>query len=149
MFLKKCPKRSDQPEEIEAEQLIGQAQPGPHQPPPWWLEQWVNSTVFPTTTANIPDVIVQPLSTNSIATELPIETAIVNVTNGHCSLLFVNNTPNSIKLCPNQLIAVAKHMLGQAESPVDCQVATTAADRDLTDHKPAALDKSLPCHTDQ
>uniref|UniRef100_A0A915JJD3 Uncharacterized protein n=1 Tax=Romanomermis culicivorax TaxID=13658 RepID=A0A915JJD3_ROMCU len=40
-------------------------------------------------------------------------------------------------------------MLGQAESPVDCQVATAAAHRDLTYHKPAALDKSLPCHTDQ
>uniref|UniRef100_A0A915L6B2 Peptidase A2 domain-containing protein n=1 Tax=Romanomermis culicivorax TaxID=13658 RepID=A0A915L6B2_ROMCU len=111
--------------------------------------QWVNSTVFPTTMATIPDLIVQPLSINSVAGEFPIETAIVNVTNSHCQLLFVNNTPNSIKLRLNQLIAVAKHMLGQAKSPINCQVATAAADRDLTDHKPAALDKSFPCHTDQ
>uniref|UniRef100_A0A915J107 Uncharacterized protein n=1 Tax=Romanomermis culicivorax TaxID=13658 RepID=A0A915J107_ROMCU len=31
----------------------------------------------------------------------------------------------------------------------DCQVATAAADHDLTDQEPAALDKLLPCHTDQ
>uniref|UniRef100_A0A915KQW9 Uncharacterized protein n=1 Tax=Romanomermis culicivorax TaxID=13658 RepID=A0A915KQW9_ROMCU len=94
-------------------------------------------------------MIVQLLSTNSVATELPIETAIINIINGHCPLLFINKTPNSIKLCPNQLIAMVKHTLGQAESPIDCQVATAAADGDLTDHKPAALNKSLPCHTDQ
>uniref|UniRef100_A0A915IAU6 Uncharacterized protein n=1 Tax=Romanomermis culicivorax TaxID=13658 RepID=A0A915IAU6_ROMCU len=29
------------------------------------------------------------------------------------------------------------------------RVATAAADRDLIDHEPAALDKSLPCHNDQ
>uniref|UniRef100_A0A915K6V8 Uncharacterized protein n=1 Tax=Romanomermis culicivorax TaxID=13658 RepID=A0A915K6V8_ROMCU len=32
---------------------------------------------------------------------------------------------------------------------MNCQVATAATDRDLTDHKLAALDKLLPCHTDQ
>uniref|UniRef100_A0A915KL67 Uncharacterized protein n=1 Tax=Romanomermis culicivorax TaxID=13658 RepID=A0A915KL67_ROMCU len=31
--------------------------------------------------------------------------------------------------------------------PADCHVATAAADRDLTDHEPAALDKLFPCHT--
>uniref|UniRef100_A0A915L4V9 Uncharacterized protein n=1 Tax=Romanomermis culicivorax TaxID=13658 RepID=A0A915L4V9_ROMCU len=98
-----------------------------------------NSTVFPTTTATIPDVIVQLPAT----AELPIETAIVNVTNGHCPLLFTNNSPNSIKLRPNQLIAMAKHTLHHPESSVDCQVATTTADHDLTDHEPATLDKSL------
>uniref|UniRef100_A0A915HRW5 Uncharacterized protein n=1 Tax=Romanomermis culicivorax TaxID=13658 RepID=A0A915HRW5_ROMCU len=36
-----------------------------------------------------------------------------------------------------------------AESPVNCQVATAAADCVLTDHEPAALHKSLPCHTNQ
>uniref|UniRef100_A0A915JBH7 Peptidase A2 domain-containing protein n=1 Tax=Romanomermis culicivorax TaxID=13658 RepID=A0A915JBH7_ROMCU len=161
-----------QPEEIEAEQPIQQAQPSPTQLLPQRLEvtelaepifllaqvsvsisphcqQWVNSTVFPTTTATIPDMIVQPLSTNSVAVELPIETAIINVTNSHCPLLFVNNTSNSIKLRPNQLIPVAKHTLGQAESSVDCQVATAAVDRDLTDREPAALDKLFSCHTDQ
>uniref|UniRef100_A0A915HHG8 Uncharacterized protein n=1 Tax=Romanomermis culicivorax TaxID=13658 RepID=A0A915HHG8_ROMCU len=112
-------------------------------------QQWVNSTIFPTTTTTIPDVIVQPLSTNSVASELPIQTPIVNVTNGHCLLLFVNNTSNSIKLRPNQLIPVAKQMLGRAESPIDCQVARAAADRDLTDHELAALGKSFPCHTNQ
>uniref|UniRef100_A0A915HHG5 Peptidase A2 domain-containing protein n=1 Tax=Romanomermis culicivorax TaxID=13658 RepID=A0A915HHG5_ROMCU len=103
-----------QPEEIEAKEPIRQAQGSPHQPPsrqlkvtelaePIFLvaqisvsiwphcQQWVNSTVFPTTTATIPDVIVQLLATNSIAAELP-----------------------------------------------NC---------DLTDHEPAALDKSFPCHT--
>uniref|UniRef100_A0A915HKH1 Uncharacterized protein n=1 Tax=Romanomermis culicivorax TaxID=13658 RepID=A0A915HKH1_ROMCU len=67
-----------QPKEIEAEQPIRQAQPSPHQPPAQRLEvtelaepiflvaqvstsiwphcqQWVNSTVFPTTMATIPD----------------------------------------------------------------------------------------------
>uniref|UniRef100_A0A915ILW1 Uncharacterized protein n=1 Tax=Romanomermis culicivorax TaxID=13658 RepID=A0A915ILW1_ROMCU len=113
------------------------------------LKQWVTSTVFPTTTITIPDVIVQPLPTNSIATELPIETTVVNITNSQCPLVFVNNMPNSIKLHPNQLLAVAKHVLGFTETSIDCQVATTAADRNLTDHEPTALDKSLPCHTDQ
>uniref|UniRef100_A0A915KDM3 Reverse transcriptase RNase H-like domain-containing protein n=1 Tax=Romanomermis culicivorax TaxID=13658 RepID=A0A915KDM3_ROMCU len=32
---------------------------------------------------------------------------------------------------------------------MDCQVATAAADHDLTDHEPTALDKSLPCRMDQ
>uniref|UniRef100_A0A915KVQ2 Uncharacterized protein n=1 Tax=Romanomermis culicivorax TaxID=13658 RepID=A0A915KVQ2_ROMCU len=160
-----------QPEEIEAEQPIWQAQPSPHQRPPRRLEvtelaepifliaqvsvsisphcqQWVNSTVFPTTTATIPDVVVQPLSTNSIAAELPIQTAIINVTNGHCPLLFINNTRNSIKLRPNQLIPVAKHTLGQAKSAIVCQVATTAADHDLTDHEPApSINRSLATPT--
>uniref|UniRef100_A0A915ILB6 Uncharacterized protein n=1 Tax=Romanomermis culicivorax TaxID=13658 RepID=A0A915ILB6_ROMCU len=40
-------------------------------------------------------------------------------------------------------------MLAHAESSVDCQVATATADRDLTDHGPAALDKLFPCHTTQ
>uniref|UniRef100_A0A915KR89 Uncharacterized protein n=1 Tax=Romanomermis culicivorax TaxID=13658 RepID=A0A915KR89_ROMCU len=44
---------------------------------------------------------------------------------------------------------MAKHTLGNAETPVKCQVATAATDSDLTDHEPAALDKSLACHTDQ
>uniref|UniRef100_A0A915I5P9 Uncharacterized protein n=1 Tax=Romanomermis culicivorax TaxID=13658 RepID=A0A915I5P9_ROMCU len=111
----------ERPEEIEAEQPIHQAQPSPHQWPPRRLEvtelaepifliaqemisisphcqQWVRSTVFPTTTATIPDVILQPLAANNGAAELPVETAVVNITNGHCPLLFINNTPNSIKL---------------------------------------------------
>uniref|UniRef100_A0A915IKF6 Uncharacterized protein n=1 Tax=Romanomermis culicivorax TaxID=13658 RepID=A0A915IKF6_ROMCU len=113
------------------------------------IHQWVTSNVFPTSTATIPDVIVQPLPTNSVTAEVPIETAIVNITNGQCTLLFVNNTPNSIKLRPNQLLAVAKHALGFTKSHIDCQVATAAADRNLTNHEPAALNKSLPCHTDQ
>uniref|UniRef100_A0A915JGR5 Uncharacterized protein n=1 Tax=Romanomermis culicivorax TaxID=13658 RepID=A0A915JGR5_ROMCU len=44
---------------------------------------------------------------------------------------------------------MAKHTLGYAEPCPDCQVATAAADRDLTDHEPAALDKSFPCHYTQ
>uniref|UniRef100_A0A915L4X2 Uncharacterized protein n=1 Tax=Romanomermis culicivorax TaxID=13658 RepID=A0A915L4X2_ROMCU len=159
-------------EEIEAKQPILQAQPSPHQPPFWQLEvtelaepiflvaqvstsisphsqQWVNSTVFPTTTATIPDVIVQLLATSNIGAELPIETAIVSIKNGQCPLFFINNTPNSIKLRPNQLIAMAKHTLGYAGSYPNCQVVTAAADRDLKDQEPAALDKSFPCHTAQ
>uniref|UniRef100_A0A915K4T8 Uncharacterized protein n=1 Tax=Romanomermis culicivorax TaxID=13658 RepID=A0A915K4T8_ROMCU len=42
---------------------------------------------------------------------------------------------------------MAKHTLGHAEPSVNCQVMTAAADRDLTDHEPAAYDKSFPCHT--
>uniref|UniRef100_A0A915IZV9 Uncharacterized protein n=1 Tax=Romanomermis culicivorax TaxID=13658 RepID=A0A915IZV9_ROMCU len=112
-------------------------------------QQWVKSTVFPTTMVAIPDVIVQPLAPNNVAARLPVEAAVVNITNGHCPLLFINNTPNSIKLRPNQLIAMVKHMLEYSESYVDCQIATAAADRDLTDHQPAALDISFPCHTAQ
>uniref|UniRef100_A0A915KG79 Uncharacterized protein n=1 Tax=Romanomermis culicivorax TaxID=13658 RepID=A0A915KG79_ROMCU len=159
-------------EEIEAEQPIRQAQPSSHQPPTWQLEvaelaepiflvaqvstsisphcqQWVKGTIFPMTTVTIPDLIVQPLATNNVATELPIETAIINVTNGHCPLLFIKNMPNCIKPRPNQLILMAKHTLGYAEPYADCQVATAASDHDLTDHQPAALDKSFPCHTAQ
>uniref|UniRef100_A0A915HG29 Uncharacterized protein n=1 Tax=Romanomermis culicivorax TaxID=13658 RepID=A0A915HG29_ROMCU len=40
-------------------------------------------------------------------------------------------------------------MLGFTETHNKCQVATAAADCDLTDHEPAALDKSLPCKKDQ
>uniref|UniRef100_A0A915HN66 Uncharacterized protein n=1 Tax=Romanomermis culicivorax TaxID=13658 RepID=A0A915HN66_ROMCU len=164
--------KDDQPEEIEAKQPIRQAQPSPHQRPPRRLEvtelaepiflvthvsiwisrhcqQWVKSAIFPTTRVTIPEVIVQPLATNSVAVELPVEPAVVNITNGHCPLLFINNKPNSIKLQPNQLIAMAKHTLEFSESYLDCQVATAAADRDLTDHEPTALDKSFPCHTPQ
>uniref|UniRef100_A0A915KWS5 Uncharacterized protein n=1 Tax=Romanomermis culicivorax TaxID=13658 RepID=A0A915KWS5_ROMCU len=160
------------PKKSRLKKPIWQAQPSPHQPHSRPLEvttltkpiflvaqvsvlisphcqQWVNSTVFPTTTATIPDVIVQPLATNRVAAGLPIETAIINVTNGHCPLLFINNMLNSIKLSLNQLMAMVKQMLGHAQSSVDCQVATAAADPNLTDHDPAALDESFPCHTDQ
>uniref|UniRef100_A0A915KMQ6 RNA-directed DNA polymerase n=1 Tax=Romanomermis culicivorax TaxID=13658 RepID=A0A915KMQ6_ROMCU len=44
---------------------------------------------------------------------------------------------------------MAKHKLGHTEPSIDCQVATAAADWDVTDQEPAALDKSFPCHTDQ
>uniref|UniRef100_A0A915HU36 Uncharacterized protein n=1 Tax=Romanomermis culicivorax TaxID=13658 RepID=A0A915HU36_ROMCU len=170
-----CDDKSDtfsQTEEIEAEQPIPQAQPSPHQPPSWLMEvtelaepiflvaqvsisicpncqQWVIGTIFPPMIVSIPDVIIQPLTTNHIATEFPIETAIINDTNRKCSLLLVNNMPNSIKLYPNQLIPVSKHALEYTVNPTDHQVATTAVDRDLTDHEPAALEKLLPCHNDQ
>uniref|UniRef100_A0A915KAG3 Uncharacterized protein n=1 Tax=Romanomermis culicivorax TaxID=13658 RepID=A0A915KAG3_ROMCU len=84
--------------------MVQHLQPSPHQPSSPWLEvtelaepiflvaqasvsispycqQWVTSTI-PTTTATIPDIIVQPLPTNSIAVELPIETPLINITNG-------------------------------------------------------------------
>uniref|UniRef100_A0A915JI93 Uncharacterized protein n=1 Tax=Romanomermis culicivorax TaxID=13658 RepID=A0A915JI93_ROMCU len=44
---------------------------------------------------------------------------------------------------------MAKHRLGHAEPSVNCQVATAAADCNLTDHKPATLHKSFPCDMDQ
>uniref|UniRef100_A0A915I6R0 Peptidase A2 domain-containing protein n=1 Tax=Romanomermis culicivorax TaxID=13658 RepID=A0A915I6R0_ROMCU len=112
-------------------------------------QQWETSTIFPTTTATIPDMIVQLLPTNSVTAELPIETAMVNPINGQCRLLFVNNMPNSIKLRPNQLITVAKQVLRPTKYTTHCQVATTAMDHDLTDHEPPALDKSLSCHKNQ
>uniref|UniRef100_A0A915K0I3 Uncharacterized protein n=1 Tax=Romanomermis culicivorax TaxID=13658 RepID=A0A915K0I3_ROMCU len=42
-----------------------------------------------------------------------------------------------------------KHTLEYSETYADCQIATAAADRNLTDHKPATLDKSFPGHTAQ
>uniref|UniRef100_A0A915K182 RNA-directed DNA polymerase n=1 Tax=Romanomermis culicivorax TaxID=13658 RepID=A0A915K182_ROMCU len=170
-----CDDKSDtfsHTKEIEAKQAVRHPQPSPHQLPSWPLEvtelakpiflvaqasvfisshcqQWITSTVFPTTTPTIPNVIIQPLPTNSEATKLPIKTAIINVTNSQCLLLFDNNMLNSIKLGPNQLITVAKHALGPTENHTNCQVATPAADGDLTNHEPAALDKLLACHTDQ
>uniref|UniRef100_A0A915JLK9 Peptidase A2 domain-containing protein n=1 Tax=Romanomermis culicivorax TaxID=13658 RepID=A0A915JLK9_ROMCU len=83
-----------QTEEIEAELAVRHPQPNPHQLPSRQLEvmklsepifliaqasfsisphcqQWVTSTIFPMTTATIPDVIVQPLPTNSVTPELP------------------------------------------------------------------------------
>uniref|UniRef100_A0A915JTI5 Uncharacterized protein n=1 Tax=Romanomermis culicivorax TaxID=13658 RepID=A0A915JTI5_ROMCU len=36
-----------------------------------------------------------------------------------------------------------------SETYADCQIATAAADRDLTDHEPAAFNKSFPGHTAQ
>uniref|UniRef100_A0A915IGD2 Uncharacterized protein n=1 Tax=Romanomermis culicivorax TaxID=13658 RepID=A0A915IGD2_ROMCU len=74
---------------------------------------------------------------------------IVNITNGRCHLLFVNNRPNSIKLCINKLLAVAKDALEPMENSTDYQVATTTSDCDLTKQEVAALDKLLPCHNDQ
>uniref|UniRef100_A0A915KAM8 Uncharacterized protein n=1 Tax=Romanomermis culicivorax TaxID=13658 RepID=A0A915KAM8_ROMCU len=85
--------------------MVQHPQPSSHQPPSLRLEvtelaepiffvaqasvsisphcqQWVTRTIFPTTTATIPDMIVQPLPINSIVVELPIETALVNITNG-------------------------------------------------------------------
>uniref|UniRef100_A0A915K936 Uncharacterized protein n=1 Tax=Romanomermis culicivorax TaxID=13658 RepID=A0A915K936_ROMCU len=40
-------------------------------------------------------------------------------------------------------------MLEYCETYADCQMATAAADRDLTDHELAALDKLFPGHTAQ
>uniref|UniRef100_A0A915KV22 Uncharacterized protein n=1 Tax=Romanomermis culicivorax TaxID=13658 RepID=A0A915KV22_ROMCU len=44
---------------------------------------------------------------------------------------------------------MAKDTLEYSESYVDSQIATAAANRDLTDHEPAALNKLFPCHTVQ
>uniref|UniRef100_A0A915IA01 Uncharacterized protein n=1 Tax=Romanomermis culicivorax TaxID=13658 RepID=A0A915IA01_ROMCU len=40
-------------------------------------------------------------------------------------------------------------MLEYAKPSTDYQVATATSDCDLTDHEPAALDKSFPCHNNQ
>uniref|UniRef100_A0A915JAN9 Uncharacterized protein n=1 Tax=Romanomermis culicivorax TaxID=13658 RepID=A0A915JAN9_ROMCU len=98
------PHTFSQTEGIEAEQAVPLWQPSAHQPPSQNLEvrelakpifliaqasvsisphcqQWMTSTVFTTTTATIPQLIVQLLATNNVAQQFPIETAIVNVTN--------------------------------------------------------------------
>uniref|UniRef100_A0A915KTJ7 Uncharacterized protein n=1 Tax=Romanomermis culicivorax TaxID=13658 RepID=A0A915KTJ7_ROMCU len=49
MFLRRSPKRSNQPEEIEVEQPIGQAQHTPHQGPPWQLEDEGDKPRIPNT----------------------------------------------------------------------------------------------------
>uniref|UniRef100_A0A915JIE2 Uncharacterized protein n=1 Tax=Romanomermis culicivorax TaxID=13658 RepID=A0A915JIE2_ROMCU len=134
-------------EEIEAEQLVRQPQPSQQQPSsgrkevrdlarPIFLvaqasvsisrncQQWVTGTIFPLTSASIPHLIVQPLSNNQVAMEFPIETAIVNVTNGTCPLLVVNNTPNSTKLQPNQLLAkTLQHTLETVRTGNDLHIA--------------------------
>uniref|UniRef100_A0A915KQZ7 Peptidase A2 domain-containing protein n=1 Tax=Romanomermis culicivorax TaxID=13658 RepID=A0A915KQZ7_ROMCU len=170
-----CEDKSDtfsQIEEVKAKHLVLQSQPSLHQPPSWWMEvtelakpiffiaqasvsiwpncqQFVTSTLFPSTSASIPNLIVQPLPNNQVATEIPIKTAIVNITNGMFLLLFVNNTPNSIKLRPNQLLALAKHTLESVAHFDDFHVTATTLDCNLTNHEPAALDKSLAHHTDK
>uniref|UniRef100_A0A915I1A1 Uncharacterized protein n=1 Tax=Romanomermis culicivorax TaxID=13658 RepID=A0A915I1A1_ROMCU len=111
--------------------------------------QWVTGKVFPSTHASVPDLMVQPLPNNQVATDFPIKTPIVNITNGMCPVLFVNNTPNSIKLRPNQLLAIAKHKLESIATLDDFHVATATSDCDLTDHQQAALNNSLPHHTDK
>uniref|UniRef100_A0A915IXF3 Uncharacterized protein n=1 Tax=Romanomermis culicivorax TaxID=13658 RepID=A0A915IXF3_ROMCU len=112
-------------------------------------QQWVTGIVFPSTFVSIPDLIIQPLTNNQVTTELPVKTAIVNINNSMCPLLFNNNMPNSIKLRSNQLITIAKHTLESIAISINLSIATDASDRDLTNHKPAALDKSLQPHTDK
>uniref|UniRef100_A0A915IWM7 Uncharacterized protein n=1 Tax=Romanomermis culicivorax TaxID=13658 RepID=A0A915IWM7_ROMCU len=59
---------------------------------------------------------------------------------------------NSIKLRPNQLVAVTKHTLESVAVPKpdsDIRISIATSDRDLTNHKPAALDKCLLHHTDK
>uniref|UniRef100_A0A915IA85 Uncharacterized protein n=1 Tax=Romanomermis culicivorax TaxID=13658 RepID=A0A915IA85_ROMCU len=90
------------------------------------------------------DLIVQRLPNNQVATKFLIETAIVNITNNTCPLLFINNMSNSIKPRQNQLLAVAKHTLESVAIPNDFQVAAATSDHDLTDHEPAPLNKSFP-----
>uniref|UniRef100_A0A915I439 Uncharacterized protein n=1 Tax=Romanomermis culicivorax TaxID=13658 RepID=A0A915I439_ROMCU len=105
-----CDNKSDtfsQIEEIKAKQSVRQPQPSLHQPPSRGMEvtelaeliflvaqvsisispncqQWVTGAIFPSTSTPIPDLIVQELPNNQVATEFPIETAIVNITNGRC-----------------------------------------------------------------
>uniref|UniRef100_A0A915KVP8 Uncharacterized protein n=1 Tax=Romanomermis culicivorax TaxID=13658 RepID=A0A915KVP8_ROMCU len=96
-------------EKIKAEQSVRHPQPSLHQLPTQGIEvtkldepiflmaqasvsispnhqQWVTDTVFPLTSTTIPDLIVQPLPNNQVATEFPIETAIVYIANGMCPL---------------------------------------------------------------
>uniref|UniRef100_A0A915K9S5 Uncharacterized protein n=1 Tax=Romanomermis culicivorax TaxID=13658 RepID=A0A915K9S5_ROMCU len=107
-----CDNKSDtfsQIEEIKAKQSVRQPQPSLHQPPSRGMEvtelaeltfliaqvsisispncqQWVTGAIFPSTSTSVPDLIVQGLPNNQVATEFPIETAIVNITNGRCPL---------------------------------------------------------------
>uniref|UniRef100_A0A915JHD6 Uncharacterized protein n=1 Tax=Romanomermis culicivorax TaxID=13658 RepID=A0A915JHD6_ROMCU len=63
-----------QPEEAKAEE-VASVFISPH------CQQWLTGTVFLTRMATVPDVIVQPLTTNNIAAEFPIKTVIINFTN--------------------------------------------------------------------
>uniref|UniRef100_A0A915L2X7 Uncharacterized protein n=1 Tax=Romanomermis culicivorax TaxID=13658 RepID=A0A915L2X7_ROMCU len=66
--------------------------------------------------------------------------------------LIVNNTPNSIKLCPNQWVTSTKHTLKSVADEIqnsDIPISVATSDLDLTNHEPAALDKSLLFHTDK
>uniref|UniRef100_A0A915I2Q6 Uncharacterized protein n=1 Tax=Romanomermis culicivorax TaxID=13658 RepID=A0A915I2Q6_ROMCU len=47
----------------------------------WNCQQWVIGTVFPLTSASIPDLIVQPLTNKQVAMEFPVDTIIVHITN--------------------------------------------------------------------
>uniref|UniRef100_A0A915IZF3 Uncharacterized protein n=1 Tax=Romanomermis culicivorax TaxID=13658 RepID=A0A915IZF3_ROMCU len=159
-------------EKIEAEQLVQYRQHSLHQLPmrrmevmvlaePIFLvaqasisilpncQPWVTGTPFPSTSILIPNLIIQPMTNNQVAREFPVETAIVNITNGSCPLLFFNNKPNNIKLQPNQLISITKHMLESVSVSNDLSIAATASIHNLTDHEPAALDKSSLHHTDK
>uniref|UniRef100_A0A915HL71 Uncharacterized protein n=1 Tax=Romanomermis culicivorax TaxID=13658 RepID=A0A915HL71_ROMCU len=171
-----CDNKSDtfsQIEEIEAEKLIQQLPSSSHQLPVRRMEvmeldeliflvaqasitpnfqQWVTGIVFPLTSALIPHLIIQPLTNNQVAMEFSVETTISNITNGTCPVLLINNMPNSIQLRPNQLVTMAQHTLEAVvvTSPsTDISITFAASDGDLTDHKPAALDKSQSGHTDK
>uniref|UniRef100_A0A915J210 Vitellogenin n=1 Tax=Romanomermis culicivorax TaxID=13658 RepID=A0A915J210_ROMCU len=130
---------SSQTKEIEAEKSVQYPPPSSHHWPCWMevtelakpiflqahasitivpnSEQWVTGTVFPPMSALIPNLIVQSLTNNQVSTEFPVETGIINITNGTCPLLFIDNMPNSIKLCPNRLVTVAEHMLESVAVP--------------------------------
>uniref|UniRef100_A0A915K9R1 Uncharacterized protein n=1 Tax=Romanomermis culicivorax TaxID=13658 RepID=A0A915K9R1_ROMCU len=63
--------------------------------------------------------------------------AVVDITNGKYPLLFINNTPNSIKLRLNQLVVIAKHRLESVAVPTvdnSSHLSTAMWDWDLTDH---------------
>uniref|UniRef100_A0A915JK12 Uncharacterized protein n=1 Tax=Romanomermis culicivorax TaxID=13658 RepID=A0A915JK12_ROMCU len=115
-------------------------------------QQWIISQVFLATDASIPDLIVQPAKEADSNNEFPVEMSIINITNESCPLLFVNNTSNCIKLRPNQIITMAKHVLESVGAPIqdsNIPVSVAASDHDLTDHQPARLDKSRTLHADK
>uniref|UniRef100_A0A915HPA7 Uncharacterized protein n=1 Tax=Romanomermis culicivorax TaxID=13658 RepID=A0A915HPA7_ROMCU len=111
--------------------------------------QWETDMVFPLTSALIPNLIIQPLTNQQVPTEFLVETAIVNITDGMCPLLFINNRPNSIKLGPNQPIIVAKQTSESIPVSNNISMAVAASDHNITDQEPAGLDKSLLHHTDK
>uniref|UniRef100_A0A915KJ54 Uncharacterized protein n=1 Tax=Romanomermis culicivorax TaxID=13658 RepID=A0A915KJ54_ROMCU len=78
-------------------------------------QTWVNRKIFPFTNESFKftnesfkSIIVQPLNFGKENCKYPIKLAIINIIEGKCPLLFVDNSANGIHLQPNQLIAEDK-----------------------------------------
>uniref|UniRef100_A0A915HNG4 Uncharacterized protein n=1 Tax=Romanomermis culicivorax TaxID=13658 RepID=A0A915HNG4_ROMCU len=83
-------------------------------------------------TETTPDSEIRP-RTSERKLQNCIELVIINIVEGKCPLLFINNSANGIRLQPNQLITEVKFRLEEPKM-------TVAWLRDYEDdHQPAAL----------